>query len=416
MRIGILGGGVSGVTVASLLKEKSIPFILFEKEPTLGGLMRSRITNGFVFDISGGHVFNSKYGEVKEFLFRKLPPEKMVYTVRNAKILYRGKMISYPFELALGEIDPEDAASCIISLLKRKGKEPNNFRDWLIWRYGREIASRYLIPYNKKIWKYPLHRMEASWAKQDKIPIPDEKAIIVAALKRDASERNMPHSTFYYPRTGGSQSFINAIASNLDHREICLNSPVKSLEKRDGSWIINGSVVVEKIVSTIPLKEFLDIMPSLPVKVQNAIEGLKYNSVTSLFFDMPPDGGLSWFYVPGEDLPFHRVVFLGNFSPENAPKGKNSAIVEFTGKETPEHIEAAQRHIGRKLIDKSHTEMAYVVYDSEYSSKMKIINRYFDSIGLPRVGRFATWRYLNFDVCMHHAMNTVREMFPCDFK
>ncbi|MDQ7824596.1 MAG: FAD-dependent oxidoreductase [Candidatus Eremiobacteraeota bacterium] len=415
MKIGILGGGVSGVALATRLKEKGIPFVLLEKESTLGGLMRTRVVKGFTFDIHGGHIFNSKHAEVKSFLMGRFASGELVHTVRQAKILYRGKVVSYPFELAMGELEPADAASCIMSLMSRKGPEPRNFRDWLIWRFGREIARRYLIPYNKKIWRYPLGEMEVFWVKQDKIPIPDVRKIIIAALSGDASERMMPHSTFFYPRHGGAQAFVAALAKNLEKGDVLLNTPVKTLEAQGGGWLINGSIQCDKVISAIPLTELPAAMPSLPGKVANAIADLKYNSVTTFLFEMPPTEGISWLYVPDPALPYHRISYPRNFSPHTVPKGKESGIVEYTGKESPAKIAAVENSIGAPPVDRSFTELAYVIYDMRYRQKMAIINRHFDSLGIPRVGRFATWQYLNFDVCIRDAFSCLARELPGAF-
>ena len=62
-RIAIIGAGISGLTVAQLLKKRH-EVVVFEKEATPGGLIRCRRVNGNLFHICGGHVFNSKREDV----------------------------------------------------------------------------------------------------------------------------------------------------------------------------------------------------------------------------------------------------------------------------------------------------------------------------------------------------------------
>jgi protoporphyrinogen oxidase len=56
MKIGILGGGLTGLTIAANLKNRD--FELFEKEKECGGLCRSFQQEGLTFDY-GGRILSS---------------------------------------------------------------------------------------------------------------------------------------------------------------------------------------------------------------------------------------------------------------------------------------------------------------------------------------------------------------------
>ena len=152
MKIAVLGAGVSGLTAGRLLSDKGYQVTKFKKNETPGGLARSRFKDGYLYDPHGGHIFNSKHPEVVEWVFSLLSKENWQFTERNAKIYFNGKYISYPFELSLCELEPEDAVECIYDfLLSQQGEEPSNFKDWLTWNFGKGIADYYMIPYNKKL-------------------------------------------------------------------------------------------------------------------------------------------------------------------------------------------------------------------------------------------------------------------------
>ncbi|MCD7909873.1 MAG: NAD(P)-binding protein [Clostridium sp.] len=218
MRIAILGAGVSGLTAGRLLHDQGNEVVLYEKNSTAGGLARSRFVNGYLFDPHGGHIFNSKHTEVVDWVFSILPKDKWQYTERNAKIFYKGRYISYPFELSLCELDESEAVDCIYDfLLSQNGPEPGNFRDWLYWNFGRSIADSYMIPYNQKIWAYPLEQMETQWVR-GKMPLPTKKEMIRSMLLKDPKERKMPHSSFYYPLDGGIQTMVDSISRGLNSK------------------------------------------------------------------------------------------------------------------------------------------------------------------------------------------------------
>ena len=58
MKIAVLGAGISGLSVARLLKDQGHTVTVFEKEETIGGLARSRFVDGILYDPHGGHIMN----------------------------------------------------------------------------------------------------------------------------------------------------------------------------------------------------------------------------------------------------------------------------------------------------------------------------------------------------------------------
>lgn len=413
MIIAILGAGISGLSCASILRQKGFDLRIFEKEKHVGGLCRSKVTNGYVFDLHGGHVFNSKYDDVREWVFSKLDSDKWHYSVRNAKILYNGRLISYPFELALAELDVREAIECLVDFVKPKGHEPDNFRDWLIWNFGQAICERYMIPYNNKIWAFPLHEMCVDWIK-GKMPLPTIREVVTALLTKDPKERKMPHSTFYYPLQGGIQSLINAIINEVS--EIKTDFQLNSLECIGKKWVINGEDYFDHVICTIPLKELTRVL-KLPEKVKRAIEDLKYNSLTTTICESSKNDNISWIYVPSKEYRAHRLVFQGNFAPGNCPEGKSSITIETIGKIDPDNqVNEFKRCDQPKeiqledIIDTSFTEYAYMIFDKNYPENINLINSYFKDINFTLLGRFAEWKYYNMDVCIKRAFEVADEL------
>ena len=66
MKVGILGGGLAGLTLGKLLR---CHVEILEKETECGGLMRSLRKNGFTFDYGGSHIIFSKNKATLKFIF-----------------------------------------------------------------------------------------------------------------------------------------------------------------------------------------------------------------------------------------------------------------------------------------------------------------------------------------------------------
>ena len=104
--------------------------------------------------------------------------------------------------------------------------EPTNFAEFLYFRFGAMLYREFFQPYNEKIWKRDLTTVPLSWL-EGKLPMPTLKEILYNNFIH-LEEKNFVHSTFVYPRYGGSQFLANKLAEELDIR---YNTQVVSLEK-----------------------------------------------------------------------------------------------------------------------------------------------------------------------------------------
>lgn len=414
MKIAVLGAGISGLTAARLLADRGHDVTVYEKNHLIGGLARTRFTDGYLYDPHGGHILNSKHPEVMDWVFSIFPKENWQYTERNAKIFFKGKYVSYPFELSLCELDIDDAVECVHDfILSQKGEEPTNFRDWLTWNFGDGIANHYMIPYNEKIWAYPLEQMETRWM-QGKMPLPTKKEMIRSMLLKDPKERKMPHSTFYYPLHGGIQAFVNAIGNGL---KVETDYELEHIERVDNKWCINGGPLFDIVISTIPLPILPKLM-KLPSHVSACIGDLKYNSLTTVLFDCPKTD-ITWLYVPSHDYRAHRVGYQSALTPYASPNGgRGCGALEIIGNEFPIEASFANQEgilpeeLGfKKVLDHEFTEFAYVIHDLNYRKNLNSIFDYFaKDKSFMLLGRWGTWNYKNMDLCILDAMNLVKSL------
>lgn len=408
MKAAVLGAGVSGLTIARLLRDKGHEVVVYEKEARPGGLARSRFTEGYLYDPYGGHIFNSKNQDVVDWVFSILPKENWQHSVRNAKIWFDGwGFISYPFELSLMELPQEAAVDCALDyVLAQQGPEPDNFQDWLTWNFGGHIADIYMLPYNRKIWAYPLEQMETGWMR-GKMPLPTKKEMLRSITPAGYQERKTPHSTFYYPLRGGIQTMVDAIAAGLD---IKLGCPAKSVEQAGKGWRVNGGDVFDVVISTLQPQALRGAM-ELPEQVDAAISGLKYNHLNTVLFNCPATD-ISWCYIPEKKYRAHRIGFQSALTPYATPEGNGGCgALEIIGDRVevddrllksgtiiPEVFEADH------VLDSEFAEFAYVIHDKDYRKNTQVMRSYFARLdGFHILGRWGEWNYNNMDVCMDDA-------------
>lgn len=427
-RIAIIGAGVTGLTVARLLRQKGADVHVYEMEEKPGGLARSEVVDGFTYDISGGHVLFSKDNQILSYIQRLLGDMDTVETKRNTKIYYKGRFVKYPFENGLGDLPEEDRFECVkgyveahFKRLYEKPPAPENFKDWVTWRFGAGIAKHFMHPYNEKIWKCDLAEMGTEWV-AGRVPDAPIDDVLRAALGI-STEGYTHQAVFYYPRTGGYQKIADRLADGLRDR-IRLKTKVESIRRRGSAFEVNG-VAYDEIVNTAPLQELYRILEDPDKNAKAAADALRYTSMTTFLVgvDGPDKNTHSWIYLPHpENGPVNRVTHLSNYSPENAPKGKSSILAEmtYTGelKVDRKFANGIVAHLDAcGIVDKSRVSTlawtqcpyAYIVFDIPFAAKRKKALDYLDGIRLHSLGRFGRYEYLNIDQCLRRAFDFVKE-------
>ncbi len=421
IRIGILGGGLTGLTIAFCLEKESgqaLEVEVLEKDSECGGLLKSFSKEGFTFDYGGAHIIYSRDKRAVDFMLQVLG-KNYFRKRRNNKIYFKDRLVKYPFENGLSDLPKQDNFECLYHYLNNHHRrKPTNFKEWIYHTFGKGIAERYLVPYNEKIWNYPVDKMSLHWV-EGRVPKPPVEDVIKSALGIP-TEGYTHQLYFHYPRRGGIQALIKGLENGLSN--VLRDFEVRKVRRRNGEWLVsNGKItkIYDVLISTIPIFDLIFALDKVPVKVQSALRGLKYNSLITVMLGLKGNNlpGFTAVYFPNPEVKFNRVAFPRVFSGYNASTGKSSLVAEITTREngpiwktddrktTKEVIKNLHR---RKFIDKNRicftevrrSEYAYVIYDRDYQKNIKPIREYVSRLGIWLCGRFAEFEYLNMDACV----------------
>ena len=423
MKIGILGGGLTGLTIASNLKYDCE---VLEKNKECGGLCRSLKKQGFTFDWGGAHII---FGRDKKFIdhLKKTLGGNWKKNKRNNKIFFKGRYVKYPFENGLSDLSPQDNFECLYRYLNNPYKKSTNFKEWLYFNFGQGIAEKYLIPYNQKIWKYPLEKISLHWV--ERVPKPPLEDIIKSSIGIP-TEGYTHQLYFYYPKKGGIQSLIRIFEKKAPF--ILKEFKIKKIKKEGKQWVVFGEKekrFFDKLISTIPVFDLFSYLENVPPDVKKALKSLKYNSLITVMLGLKQKK-LSEFtavYIPQKEFLFNRLAFPANFSRYNVPKGKSSIVAEITTKPEDNIWRLSDQKIIQRvindlakmrIIDKKdiifkkamRSKYAYVVYDKDYQKNVDKVRYFAKKVGIELCGRFGQFEYLNMDACIERGFDLARKI------
>lgn len=434
--VGVLGGGISGLTFASLVPGSEV----LEKEPVFGGLMRSVSADGYTFDC-GSHIIFSRNKEALGFMLGLLGRNRLTHR-RNTVIFYKGRRVKYPFENGLGALPPEEAMECAEGYrrawLAREGgkaEKPENFREWMAYRFGRPITDKYLYPYNRKVWDYPPERMGCAWV-EGRVPQPPLEDVMKAA-KGEASEGYTHQLEFHYPAKGGIQALPDALAMRIGRERLVPGFGVRKIRKEGPEWVVEGPRNAErryaKLVSTLHPLDFINAYEGAPAGVKEAARSLRWNSAHLVMLGLAKHnaGALHWAYIPDDGILPNRISFPSNMSPAMAPSGRSSVLAEVTFAPGGEKARMKDSEVAEQTVEGLHRigvldrkdvvfakvatcRHAYVVYDLEHERNMRIVRGFAAAEGATLLGRWGEFEYYNSDRCIGSAMADARAFIDAE--
>jgi len=433
MTIGILGGGLAGCTLGKLFLDEGWSFEILESQNEPGGLMRSTKNGEYTFDVGGPHIlFTNKNKDGLNLLLASINGN-ITERRRNTKILFKGRYVKYPFENGLSGLLLRDNLACLAGFssaaIKRKlskGKKTENLQDWCVRTLGKGISKRYLLPYNEKIWKFPLREISTGWV--ERIPSPPWKDVFKSSLGIE-TEGYTHQLNFSYPTVGGIQSVIEGLTRNFRSR-IVTGFEVRSVARKDGKWIVSDGKrekVYDALVSTLPLPTLAATI-DLPQEIESAVRSLHVNSVVCVLLGgvEPVLGDLTWLYIPDMKALTHRVSYISASSDKVAPPGKTSLIADITCQYNDETWNTKDDVLITRTVkdlvslgvlksDKlevslvSRQRYAYVIDDLNRAANVSKIRGYLAEKGILTCGRFAEFEYLNMDAVAARAFAFVKD-------
>jgi protoporphyrinogen oxidase len=426
-QLGVLGGGASGLSLALLT---DLDHVVIEKEHRPGGHATSVCVDGWVFD-QGPHIMFSGDELLIGCLVASLG-ENVHRRRRNNKVAIAGVLAGYPVENDLAALPLPLRSDAVLGMLHARDAraEPRNLAEWFEANFGDVLVRAYFRPYNEKVWNVPLERLSMSWA--DRIPQPPLDDVIRGALgeRRDGYLHQLHYS---YPARGGYSAIMDAWASGVRAGDMVLGSAVTRVAPAGDGLVVETprrEWRFDRVVSTLPLRRLVEIVPGVPAAVSAAVSRLVVNPmlIATFGFEGEDPNQFTAVYVPDDDYLVNRVSYPATFSPHNAPPGCFSVQAEITSPRDGEVLgwtdDAIYDHVLRGLRERSlapadrepvfrwmeRVEHGYVVYTNGYEDDVRLATEWFESQGIIIHGRFGSHQYINLDGCLRSSIALARRL------
>jgi protoporphyrinogen oxidase len=332
---------------------------------------------------------------------------------RRAKIYSKGTMTGYPFQANTYGLPADTARECVDGFMAAPGRdagspEPGNFEDWIGHHFGEGIARHFMLPYNGKLWQYPLSGMTVDGI-APYVPVPGPEDVVRGASPEGAQGLGY-NASFFYPDRGGIYSLVEALIPHVRDLSVGQKAMEIDVKKKTVTFGSGYTAWYDSLVSTMPLPELVRIIKDAPKDVAEAAGRLRYVSVydINLGIGRADVSDCHWIYFPEPEFSFYRVGFLNNFSPAMAPAGNTAMYVEVSHKpdeRTGEDelvsgaidglVKAGLLRLDdeipvRDVVDMKH---AYVVFDQHRRKALPMIQGYLRENGITSIGRYGAWGY-----------------------
>lgn len=412
--IAILGAGLSGLSTAYHLEQRGIQYNLFEREGEVGGLCRTKKINGWRFDYSG-HLLHFRNSYVQG-LVKKLLSANLVRHRRNSSVYSFARLSPYPFQINLSGLPSHILNECLWGFINRPGQRVKSnklsFLSWIENTFGPGISRHFMVPYNKKFWRYDLDDLTHEWVSRY-IPIPTLNDIIEGAIGNNSKNIGY-NSYFWYTRRGGIGELALSFSQKVNNLHLRYQAIKIDLKKRKVYFANNKNFKYSRLVSSLPLVEILKISRGVPNQILAAANKLRWISVFNLNLVLEKNiiCDKHWVYFPEKKYVFYRLGFPDNYSNylTRAKASSLSAEVSYLPGRNLDQDKLSKQIIDDLILakiilkkdrillkDTNKIQYGYIIYDRDYANAIRKILGFLKDKGIYCVGRYGKWSYASME-------------------
>ena len=336
MKVGIIGGGIAGLSAAYELGKRGHKVTLFEKEAKLGGQAGPFQVEGEHLERFYHHIFTSDVDIIQVIAELELN-ERLLWLDSKVGFFHRGRIYDFVTPMELLKFRPLGLADRVrlglVSLyLRRYGNwhslEGVTAKEWLTRYGGRRSYEVVWGPLLKNKFGESAHEIGMVWL-WGKIHL------------RLASRRGEKESLGYL--NGSFGLLIESLRERIIDAggEIYTSSPVDRVvvegERATGIQSAGREHPCDAVIATVPSPVFLEMVPHLPADYAGKLAGVRYQGAMVMVLTLKERlSHIYWLNISDASIPFVALVEHTNLVDPSVYGGKRIVyIANYLSKDSP---------------------------------------------------------------------------------
>ena len=304
-KVCIIGGGISGLVAAFLLKKKGFEVALFEKSKRVGGNIQTVVIDGYTIEYAPNNLLKSPR-LVDLIRMLDLENEALAANAANKKryVLQNGKLKSLPMSVAKMATDEFFSWRAKLRLVQEplvKSKSPagESVAEFFERRLGREIVEKAADPFIAGIYAGNPENLSIKAAFPRLYELECKYGSLLIGLLRSKTEK----ADKDFPRTfsfkNGVQALTDKLAENLGD-SVRTNTEVTRIEKTsDGKFSVatkdnfdkptavnspTFSQTFDALIISTPAESAADLIENADANLSGQLKTVYYPPVAMVFF------------------------------------------------------------------------------------------------------------------------------------
>jgi len=284
--IGIIGGGISGLSLAYFLQKANIPYQLFEASNKVGGLINTTKSDNYILETGPNSILCAE--EIIELLHEWGLKDDIIYpnyaskfrfVVKNGKLQ---KLPSGPLSLLFGNYFSSNAK---INLLKEyfnksttDGSE--SVASFFNRRFGSEITDYAVNPFVTGIYAGDPSRLLVNQTFPQLVAYEKDFGSVIKGVIKNKSGKRKQSLNF----KNGMEQLPIAIASHLEH--LMLDTTVRQVVPSANGFKLNtskGEFEVQKLVICTPSYIASKLLVNIDPDAATAFDRIEYAVTTAVY-------------------------------------------------------------------------------------------------------------------------------------
>lgn len=280
MTVGIVGAGITGLSLAHALRARGVPHVCLEAGPEPGGVIRSREVEGRVLELGPQRL---RMAPGLDGFLRQLGLGPELIQAEGKLPLYvyfDGRLREAPFSLStflatdllsgLGKL-----RLLAEPLVRGRGDTDETAADFFRRKFGTEAYENFLGPLFGGIYGSDPRTMYAKYALSRLLALQHSGSLLLGALRTLRRGGLTAAASF----RGGMQALPRAL-HDADHENIHLDTPVHALRRCEHHYTLvtpRGDVDVDSVVLTAPADRTAELLRHLAPDAAERLARLAYN-------------------------------------------------------------------------------------------------------------------------------------------